>query len=141
MAAPPPSEILHLAVAGRLEEIPRIAAAVEAFGNRAGLAQAAVDAVNLALDELVTNVIRYSGASAEGGIAVSLAVADGRLHIDVSDDGHAFDPFSRPEPDLTSDLDERPVGGLGIHFVRTMMDEATYRRSHDRNLIHLVKNL
>lgn len=139
MTAQNPSESLHLAVAGKLEEIPRLAAEVEAFGKRTGLPQATVDAVNLALDELVTNVIRYSGASAEGGIAVTLAVADGDLHVELSDDGRAFDPFSRPEPDLTSSLEERPVGGLGIHFVRTMMDEATYRRSQGRNLVHLVK--
>lgn len=141
MAALHPSDTLHLTVAGSLEEIPRIAAEVEAFGSRAGLAQAVVDAVNLALDELVTNVIHYSGASAQGGIAVTLTMADSGLHVDLSDDGRAFDPFNRPEPDLTSGLDERPVGGLGIHFVRTMMDEATYRRSHGRNLIHLVKKL
>ncbi len=139
--APSPCRELHLTLAGRLDEIARLGREVEAFGQRAGLDLAVVDAVNIALDELVTNVICHGDASATGGIQVVLAVAGHRLTVEVTDDGRPFDPLSRPAPDTTLDIDSRPVGGLGIHFVRTLMDEISYRREGGCNRVRLAKTL
>ena len=58
----------------------------------------------------------------------------------VSDDGIAFDPLEVPPPDLESSLEDRPVGGLGVHFMLTLMDEVTYRREGDRNVLTMRKS-
>jgi anti-sigma regulatory factor (Ser/Thr protein kinase) len=134
---------LSLALSNDLNEIPRMGAAVEQFGADHRIDTATIDDINVALDELVTNVIRY--AHADGGrhdILVELALDDaGRLTVEIADDGRPFDPFDRPPPDLDSPLEERPVGGLGIHFVRSLMDEASYRREGDTNRVRLVKQV
>ncbi len=58
---------------------------------------------------------------------------------EISDDGVAFDPLKVPPPDLTADLESRPIGGLGVHFVKTLMDEVAYRREGDRNVLTMRK--
>ena len=61
------------------------------------------------------------------------------LRIEVTDDGRPFDPLNEaPEPDLDASVDDRQVGGLGIHLVRTMVDEMSYRREQDKNHLTLV---
>jgi len=98
--------------------------------------------VRLALEELLTNTITYGSLpDIEVTITVDLAIADRTITIDVIDDGRAFDPLSRPSADLDGDLDDRPVGGLGIHLVREVMDECRYAREEGRNHLHLRKRL
>jgi serine/threonine-protein kinase RsbW len=58
---------------------------------------------------------------------------------EVFDDGIAFDPLKVPPPDLTADLGSRPIGGLGVHFVKTLMDEVAYRRDGNRNVLTMRK--
>ena len=74
-------------------------------------------------------------------ITVELELRDQELHIVVSDNGIAFDPFSQPEPDLTSSLEQRQLGGVGIHLVKNCMDSYAYRREEGRNIISLRRRL
>lgn len=132
---------LDLRLANDLAEIPRLAEAVEAFFEEHGLPPKLAFNFNLALDELLTNVISYAfepGTAHE--IAVRLAVAGGQVTAELEDDGPAFDPLTQaPAPVLDGDLDDRPVGGLGIHFVKTMMDSVRYERRDGRNRLTLSK--
>jgi anti-sigma regulatory factor (Ser/Thr protein kinase) len=133
---------LQLALANDIAEIPRMAAAIERFSSDCGLPLEVVDGVNIALDELFTNVVRYGYL--DGGahqIDVRLSLSAQRLTIEITDDGQPFNPLDRPPPDLESPLEERAVGGLGIHFVRSLMDEVEYRRDGDRNTLRMVKTL
>jgi serine/threonine-protein kinase RsbW len=61
--------------------------------------------------------------------------------VTIEDDGVAFDPLARAAPDVTADLDEREIGGLGIHLVRTLMDGMTYERRGERNVLVIVKRV
>ena len=140
-AAAPPACIRDLRLRNDLAEIERLGAAIEAFGDECGLAVGDVYKINLALDELVTNLISY--AYPDGGehaIDLHLALADGRVTAILVDDAAPFDPLVEvAAPDLDAPLDERPIGGLGLHFVRTLMDECSYQRDGERNRLTLIK--
>ena len=131
-----------LRLANDLADIPRVMVAFEEFCNRQGIADAAVPGVNVALDEVLTNVVSYAfedGAAHE--IYIELEAQDQRLIIDVKDDGRPFDPLSAAGPELSDDIDERPIGGLGIHFVRSILDKVSYRRSDGWNVMTMEKAL
>lgn len=115
---------------------------VESFCADQGLDASAAFALNVALDELVNNVVSYGlGGAGEHFLEVRLRVADAQLTVEVEDDGKAFDPFDRPPPDTDLPLEERAIGGLGIEIVRQLMDEARYERRGDRNLVTLKRSL
>lgn len=133
---------LHLTVRTDLSEIGRIADEIEAFCEEHGLGAGVAHAVNLSLDELLTNTISYGYDDASGHvIEIELAVDGDRLTIVLRDDARAFDPTQAPAPDLDADIDDRVLGGLGIHFVHTLMDEVRYRRADGHNLLTLTKYL
>lgn len=74
-------------------------------------------------------------------VVISLTLDDGSVVLCVEDDGPAFDPLAAPEPDLDAPLEDRPVGGLGIHLLREMMDTLDYVRRDDRNRLILRKRV
>lgn len=132
---------LDLRLANDLSEIPRLAETVEGFFDEHGLPPRLAFNFNLALDELLTNVISYAFAPGSAHeIAVRLAIADGVVTAELEDDGPAFDPLTEAkEPVLEGDVDDRPIGGLGVHFVKTMMDHVAYERRDGRNRLTLTK--
>ncbi len=133
---------LAVRLTNRLEEIGRLAAEVEAFGAAHQLADAVIFAFNLSLDEVVTNVISYAFTDVqEHPIDVRLRLNAGVLEAVVSDGGRPFNPLDVPTPDLDAPIEERRIGGLGVHIVREMMDELQYRRQGDRNVLTLRKRL
>jgi serine/threonine-protein kinase RsbW len=95
------------------------------------------------LDELFTNVVTHGRGShsEDGNIIVALAWRTGRLRISFVDDGPPFDPLAFGAPDLETAGEERPIGGLGIHIVRSLVDQARYRREGGRNHLHLVRHI
>lgn len=116
---------------------------VETALAAAGIAPAVIGTISLALDEILTNIVAHEPASAQVVRQIGLALTlDGCLLVaEVADDGPAFDPLSLPAPDLESPLEKRPIGGLGVHLVRSLMDEVRYRRDGDRNRLTLVKRV
>lgn len=126
-----PNDLAAIAVAA--EEIAR-------HCLRHHVPETVVGHLNLALDEAMTNTIAY--AWPEGGtheLSLTVDVDGGVITAEISDDGVAFDPLRVPPPDLDSDLESRPVGGLGVHFMKTLMDEVAYRRERDRNILTMHK--
>ena len=133
---------LTVRLASRLEEIGRLAEAVEAFGAAHKIPDAVIFAFNLSLDEVVTNVISYAFADVqEHPIDVRLRLAGDVLHAEVSDEGRPFNPIDVPTPDLDAPIDERRIGGLGIHIVREMMDTLEYAREGGMNILRLTKRV
>ena len=117
-------------------------AALQSFCEAYAVPMASAQAVELALDELLTNSITHGQLDpVQGLITVELELRDQELHIVVSDNGIAFDPFSQPEPDLTSSLEQRQLGGVGIHLVKNCMDSYAYQRIEGRNVISLRRRL
>jgi len=127
------TDSLSFAVVNDLSEIPRVAARVEEFCVARKISGKIIYRFNLSLDEVLTNIISHGLTQGRHEIAVSVALQDGNLVADVSDDGPAFDPLSAPAPDVRAPIEERKIGGLGIHLLRTLMDAVEYRRADGRN--------
>lgn len=126
-----------------LSEIPRLAAAVESHAEGQSWPMDATFKINLALEELVTNVISYGFADAEAGVIdVSIDEADGAIRIVLTDNGRPFDPLTQAtDPDLEAGVEERQIGGLGIHLVKEMMDSVDYERRDGFNQVRLTKRI
>ena len=124
-----------------LSELARIAEAIEAHGESHGWPPKWILNLNLSLDELITNIVSYGYQdSDEHEIRVTLTEQNGSLVVVLEDDGIAFDPFTAaPAPDLEASVEERRIGGLGVYFVKTLMDEATYERLDSHNRITLIQ--
>jgi serine/threonine-protein kinase RsbW len=118
----------------------QLADRVEAFAERHALAPAVRRDLHLAVDECVNNIVRHAQPR-HPAVTVDMTVAAGTLQIRIVDDGEAFDPKSRPAPDTTLSLAERPVGGLGIYLVRQLMTDVQYRRVRGRNHLTLRRRL
>jgi serine/threonine-protein kinase RsbW len=134
---------ISVTLVSQLSEVARLSRLVEAFGEAEGLAPEAVFSMNLALDEAVTNVIRYAhhDDGRQHPIIVRLALEQDVLTAQVEDDGRAFNPLEAPAPDTGASIDDRPIGGLGIHLVRSVMNSVEYRREDGRNVLTMKKTL
>jgi len=122
-----------------LSELERLNLILAEFGERYHLPSKVLFNLNLALEEILTNIISYGyDDREEHEIIVRLSLEQGELTVEVEDDGRPFNPLEALEPDLNKPLEERPVGGLGIHLVRKLMDELAYQRQEGRNLL-LIK--
>jgi anti-sigma regulatory factor (Ser/Thr protein kinase) len=99
--------------------------------------------MNLALEEIVTNIINhgYQGRE-EYDITIRFSLEKHKLRIQIKDGAPEFNPLDLPEPDdLEKPLEERNVGGLGIHLVRKFTDNFSYRRGSNKNIVTLTKSL
>ena len=133
------SATISLNLAPEIDELKRLYEAVESLGEQEEWPPGLIFQVNLALEELGINIMNYGETAEE--ILVSLASDEDTITINISDAGKPFNPLTEgPEPDITQELDERPIGGLGVYLVRTLMDELHYRREGDRNHLTLVKH-
>ncbi len=131
---------LSITCPNRLAEIGKAAELIEAFGAAHGLSPEVVFKLNLALDEVVTNIISNAyDDEDEHQIAIRVALDGEGVSVRVEDDGRAFNPLDAPRPDLGLDLAKRPIGGLGVHIVRSVMDALEYRRDDDRNILVMRK--
>jgi len=123
-------------------EIERVVEFAERFGEEHQFPAELVMTMHLVLDELVANIINHGyDDTAEHQIHVTLGADGSELTIRVEDDGRPFDPLQVPPPDLDLPLEERPVGGLGIHLVRSVMDAVEYQRHGDRNILTMRKTI
>lgn len=115
---------------------------VEALLEERHLPAKIVFAVQLALDEMVSNIIKFTtGASPESTICLLLDFSDAKLDLQINYEGDCFDPFSREEPDLDLPLEDRPIGGLGIHLTRKLMDECHHSYRGGRNILEMWKRI
>ena len=97
--------------------------------------------INLALEEAVSNVMLYAYPGSSGQVLVEAEHSAEQITFTISDSGIPFDPTAQTEPDLTLSAEERPIGGLGIHLVRQIMDSIRYERKDNRNILTLTKKL
>ena len=135
-----PRAATAIAVANQLAELQRVSHIVEEFGARHGVPAPAVFEISLALDEILTNVIAYAYDDHQDHvIAVRLAIADDGLTVEVEDDGRPFNPLEVPAADVTQPVENRPVGGLGVHLVRRVMSGLEYRRERGKNILVMTK--
>jgi anti-sigma regulatory factor (Ser/Thr protein kinase) len=105
-----------------MESMAQLPPKLEAFAEQANLPADVAMHIDIVLDELLINTISYGYRDGRAGTITVRIVVDDQVTVVIEDDGDAFDPLSVAAPDLEADLDHRQTGGLGVHFVRTMMD-------------------
>ena len=134
-----------LTVPGRYDQIQPICNFVAQAAEEAGFDDDAVFHVQLACDEACTNVIEHSyGAENVGDITVSCQVQSNDFTIMIRDHGRPFDPDDIPHPRVptsSNELDQLKVGGLGIHFMRKLMDEVRFMFDQQGNTLVMIKRL
>ena len=132
---------MTLTIRNRRPELRQVAERLAEFGRRQGVPSGVIGDFDLALDELVTNIITHGFGESDDDheIGIRIEVADNLLTVRIEDDARAFDPLAAPPPNLDTAIEHRPVGGLGVHFVRTVMDRVAYERRDDRNLLTISK--
>ena len=124
------------------DELEQITAAVEDLGEREDWPPALTFKINLVLEELAINVMNHGHDEGLHDIEITLSSDADTLTIEIADDGRPFDPLhDAPTANTASALEDRQIGGLGIHLVRSMIDELHYRREQGRNRLTLITRI
>jgi serine/threonine-protein kinase RsbW len=125
---------------GRFASLAAIADFVSPAVEAAGFDARAVYSVTMAVDEACTNIIEHAyQGEGRGPIECTYQIGEDRLTVILRDFGTPFDPTAVPPPDLESSLQDRDVGGLGVHFMRNLMDSITFEFTEFGNVLTMVK--
>lgn len=129
---------------GVLADLDTVHAAISELGRRYGLPDAVTTPLRLALDELITNVVEHGVAHLppdRRSLVLRLEARDGAVQAVIEDNGIPFDPTAAAPREPAGGLDDRPIGGLGLHLVRRSIDRMHYRRDGARNLLTIEKRM
>src|SRR4030095_7437372 len=133
---------ISIRIEADVREIERLNRLVRQFGELHDVPSRTLYAVNLALDELVTNAVLYGFDDPSGKeVLVKIATAGSELIASVCDGGRPFNPLDVKPPDLSAPLEDRELGGLGVHLVRSLMDHVSYVREGDPNVSTVRKKI
>jgi serine/threonine-protein kinase RsbW len=131
----------HAAVANHAAELPALMRFLQEFWSAAKLPAEAALPFELALEEAFMNIVMHGAPAGTARVEVSVVLAGPRLTITIEDDGPQFDPLCLPAPDITAALEQRRVGGQGVHLMRQMMDEVSYERVGARNQLKMSRQI
>ena len=135
-------DVLEIALANELREIVAAAAKIDAFCEEQELASEIAYAVNLSIDEILTNTISYGYDDDEPHrIEIIVRLEADSLVVVIVDDSAPFDLSATPETDVEATLEDREVGGLGLFLVHQMMDKVEYERVDGCNVVTLTKSM
>lgn len=136
------SSTLALKVETRLEELQRIAAAVDDLAERESWPPGMAVRVNLVIEEFGINVMNYGYDEGIHTFDINLSYDGDLLTIEIIDGGKPFNPLEdAPEPDTESPIEDRPIGGLGLFLVRTMTEDLQYRWEDSKNHSTMVMRI
>lgn len=112
------------------------------FAAAAALSHKDLFALQIIVEELVTNVIDYGGIpTGDPAARVELSVEGEDLVIVIIDHGREYNPLLREDPDTSLPAEERPIGGLGVHFCKKLTEQQSYERRDNCNVLTLVRRL
>jgi len=130
----------RIQLAAKLENLEPMLAFIEQGAKKLGFNAQKLNRMHLTAEEALVNIINYAYPDKQGNIEITYEIKeDMRFVVEIIDWGIPFDPLSLPKPDVEAPLGKRNVGGLGIYLIRTIMDEVSYRRDQDRNILTLTK--
>lgn len=131
----------HITLHNDIAEVSRLAEFIDAACEAAGMDMTTTMQINLAAEEAVVNVMNYAyPAGTKGNVEIIAQIADGTLTLTLKDRGVPFDPTTKADVDTTLAAEDRPIGGLGIHLVRKIMDSIAYERTADgQNVLTITK--
>lgn len=133
---------MKLTLSNDIEQVPQLSEFIEKICEKFCLDTETTMSLNLAIEEAVVNVMSYAYPKGTTG-HVTIEVIKGHQYLDfiISDSGKAFNPTAKEDPDTSLSLEERPIGGLGIHIIRQIMDSVHYERKANQNILTLRKNI
>jgi sigma-B regulation protein RsbU (phosphoserine phosphatase) len=133
----------YLTVQAEPAAVQQVEAFVAAFADEHRIANSDRNRVTILLEELMTNLYKHGLVEGSGRCTaeIVLSLEHDRLSIEFSDNGKPFDPLAQPLPDLDMLAESRLPGKLGLHILRAFIDEASYRRNGDRNVLHMVRGV
>lgn len=121
-----------------VKEVGKLRSFILACMNRFNLSTDMEMPVNLALEEVVVNVMQYAfGDGEKHEICVEAKREEDLFILTITDEGRAFNPLEVPQVDITLNAEERNIGGLGIHLIRNLTDNVTYHRDNGQNILTL----
>ncbi len=133
---------INIILKNKFDELSKMSESVNSFAETNSLNDEIKHDIKLALDEIITNIISYAfDDDNEHEISVKICIDNNKLSINIEDDGKPFDPLEYPPPDTTKPLEERDIGGLGVFFVRELMDEIEYKRKENKNILTITKSI
>ncbi|MFH0967002.1 MAG: ATP-binding protein [Methanobacteriota archaeon] len=124
-----------------IDAIEQVAIFLEEKLEKAEISMIEAARIQLAVEEAVTNVVMHGYDGEPGNISIWCKTSQNRVIITITDTGSPFDPTTIPPANIIADLDNRNIGGLGVHLIRSVMDEVTYSRDGGKNQLTLVKKL
>lgn len=133
---------MKLTLNNDIEQVPQLSEFIETVCEENSIDMETTMSLNLALEEAVVNVMNYAYPEGTTG-NVTIEIVKGSQYLDfiISDNGKPFDPTAKEKPDTSLSVEERPIGGLGIHIIRQIMDSVHYERKSDQNILTLRKNI
>lgn len=131
----------ELTIAATVENIEAVTAFVNQQLEELACPMKAQMQINIAIDELFSNIAHYSYNPEIGQATVRVEVMENPLAVSITfiDNGVPYDPLSKEDPDLTLSAEERQIGGLGIYMVKKSMDEITYEYKDGQNILSIKK--
>jgi anti-sigma regulatory factor (Ser/Thr protein kinase) len=124
-----------------LSEIPKVDEKLDDFAEQFGVPPAIAATFHIIFDDLLNNVISYGFNDEQRHfIDISLKLTASGLIVSIADDGVPFNPLAETAPDTTLSIEDRPIGGMGIHLVINMVDDISYQRTADKNVLTLTKS-
>jgi len=131
---------VKLTVKNRIEDLLRVNSIFESFATQHDIGGKLRYHLLVSIEEILTNIIKY-GFDEQGvhPIHITFRYDSGTIEMEFEDRGREFNPLEVGEPDLDTPIEDRQLGGLGIHLVKNMVDVARYRREGDRNILLLRK--
>jgi anti-sigma regulatory factor (Ser/Thr protein kinase) len=133
--------VCELTVPGRLEDLATICEFVGQAAKQAGASKRATFDIQLAVDEACTNIIEHAYGGSGGEICLRCECDGNDFEVVIRDHGRPFDPQAVPAPDVQAELDKRQEGGLGVYFMRCLMDEVRFHFDLQSNELRMVKHL
>ncbi len=128
-----------LCLPAELDHLPAFLEHVRRMAELAGVADAQITRLELAVEEALVNVVSYAyaGRTPAGTVQCRAAVQPEGLLVEIADEGPPFDPLAQPDPDTTLALEQRQPGGLGILLIKGLASEVAYHREEDRNVLRI----
>ncbi len=135
-------EKISFKLKNRLSELETLYRNLEQFGNSIGLSEKNIFRSKLALDEMFTNIISYGSTNTEEHwIEITISHENETLILRIEDEGIFFNPTENERTGLECSLEDFEVGGLGIHITKHFMDDISYQRCGNKNVVTLKINL
>jgi anti-sigma regulatory factor (Ser/Thr protein kinase) len=130
-----------LELSADLNNLPAFLNEVRSCARNMNFDSTSVLQIELAVEEVIVNIINYAYSDGEGSVCLTCEEQKNKLVLKIIDSGRPFDINLAPAPDTTASVADRKIGGLGLFFVKKMMDNVLYERKNGKNILTLTKKL